>query len=85
MIIPYGPEGGIKNTIRSPRAEGEARGLSDGIFDATQGPIWYCYYLVAYFMKNICKSCLGIGWHQKMAFKFSYLKISQKIRQNEVK
>ena len=25
MILPYGPEGGIKNTIRSPRAEGEAR------------------------------------------------------------
>ena len=36
MILPYGPEGGIKNTIWSPRAEGEARWLRYGTcYDST--------------------------------------------------
>ena len=34
----------------------EGRGLRDGIFDATQGPIWYYYYLIAYFMKIFAKT-----------------------------
>ena len=49
------------------RAKPEARGLRDGIFDATQGPIWYYYYLIAYFMKNICKNVFAIRWYQEMA------------------
>ena len=65
------------------RAKPEARGLRDGIFDATQGPIWYCYYLIVYFMKNICRNRFDIKWHQKMALKILALKISQKIRQND--
>ena len=84
-MIPYGPEGGIKNTIRSPRAEGEARGLRDGIFDTTQVPIWYYYYLIVYFMKNIFKNSLDIRWHQKMALKILAFKISQKIRQSTIR
>ena len=36
------------------RAKPEARGLRDGIFDATQGSIWYFYYLIVYFMENNC-------------------------------
>ena len=63
-----GPRVASKIPSRSPRAEGEARGLRDGIFDATQGPIWYFYYLIVYFMKNICNNVFAIRWHQKMAF-----------------
>ena len=40
MILPHGPEGGMKIPSQGLRAEGEARGLRDGIFDDTQGPIW---------------------------------------------
>ena len=72
-------------TAQGLRAKPEARGLRDGIFDATQGPIWYFYYLIVYFMKNICNNSLDIRKHQKMALKISVLKISPKIRQNELK
>ena len=53
------------------RAKPEACGLRDGIFDASQGgPIWYCYYLIVYFMKHICKTIFlsdGIqNWHWKL-------------------
>ena len=41
-----------------------ALGLRDGIFDATQGPIWYCYYLI---LTQISPS----GMHQKLASIFS--------------
>ena len=43
MILPHGPEGGMKipSTAQGLRAEGEARGLRDGIFDDTQGPILF--------------------------------------------
>ena len=51
-----GPRVASKIPSRSPRAEGEARGLRNGIFDATRGPIWYFYYLIVYFMNNICKN-----------------------------
>ena len=37
------------------RAKPEARGLSDGIFDTTQAPIWYFHYLIVYY---IAKSCI---------------------------
>ena len=70
MVLPYGPDGGIK-------------GLRDGIFDATQGPIWYFYYLIVYFMKNICRNSFDIKWHQKMVLKILAFKISQKIRQSD--
>ena len=43
MELPCGGLGGIKNTTRSPRDEGEARGLRDGIFDTALAPIWYFY------------------------------------------
>ena len=66
------------------RAKPEARGLRDGIFDATQGPIWYFYYLIVYFMKNICRNSFDIKWHQKMVLKILAFKISQKIRQSTI-
>ena len=78
-MIPYGPEGGIKNTIRSPRAEGEARGLRDGIFDTTQVPIWYYYYLIVYFMKNICKNSFNIKWRPVMTLKILAIQNRAKI------
>ena len=68
-----GPRVALKIPSRSPRAEGEARRLRDGIFDATQGPIWYFYYLIAYFMKNIYKYSPDIRWHQRNGIeKFSF-------------
>ena len=72
----------IPSAAQGLRAKPEARGLRDGIFGATQGPIWYFYYLIAYFMKNICKTILYIRWQQKMALQILALKISQIIRQN---
>ena len=35
------------------RAKPEARGLRDGIFDATQGPIWYFYLLKLLILASI--------------------------------
>ena len=70
-------------TAQGLRAKPEARGLRDGIFDATQGPIWYFYYLIVYFMKNICRNSFDIKWHQKMVLKILAFKISQKIRQSD--
>ena len=81
-----GPRVASKIPSRSPRAEGEARSprAKGCIFDASRGPIWYFYYLIVYFMKNICINSLEISKHQKkMALKLLALKISQKIRQND--
>ena len=67
-----GPRVASKLPSHSPRAEGEARGLRDGISNASQGPIWYLYYLIVlivYFIKNICITCFVIIWHQNMALK----------------
>ena len=72
-----GPRVASKIPSRSPRlrAKPEARGLRDGIFVATQGPIWYFYYLIVHFMKNICKNNFDIKWHQKLALEISFLQI----------
>ena len=79
----------IPSAAQGLRAKPEARGLRDGIFDATQGPIWYFYYLIVYFMKNICKNIFNIKWRQVMALKILALQSRdkttlhcQKFRQN---
>ena len=77
-------------TAQGLRAKPEARGLRDGIFDATQGPIWYYYYLIVYFMKNICKDSTYITWHQNnsIVLKLSVSQVNikldfEKSRQND--
>ena len=38
--------------------------------------LWYFYYLVVYFMKNICRNSFDIKWHQKkMALEIRFLQI----------
>ena len=78
----------IPSAAQGLRAKPEARGLRDGIFDATQGPIWYFYYLIVYFMKNICKSVFCYQLASKNGIKILVLQIrlislhGQKSRQN---
>ena len=50
IILPYGPEGGIKNTIRSPRAEGEAR--------SPRAKGWYFWWHPRAHMVIILSYCL---------------------------